>query len=124
MGGEDLGQRVRQILQQMKAVGHLAGRGSAQARGFRIRLRPIPHEDLNPRMRLQPMRDSSSLAIGEQSQGPPLFKIQEEGAVGVVLPRREIIHAEDLWRGDRGAGGAADDPQQGVPADGKAERPA
>ena len=65
-----------------------------------------------------------SLPIGQQGQGPPPFEIQQERAVGVTLPQGELVHAEDLWRADHRAGGAADRPQEGVPADGETESPA
>jgi hypothetical protein len=76
MGGEHLGQCVGQILQQMEAVRHLAGRGRPEAGGFRIRLGPIAYNDLHSGMRLQPPGDGAGLAIGEQGQGPPPFKVQ------------------------------------------------
>jgi hypothetical protein len=94
----------------MKVVRYLAGRGRPEAGGFRIRLGPIPHEHLNPRMRLQPPGDGAGLASWEQGQGPPPFKVQYEGAVDVTLPQGEIVHAEDLWGDDRRAGGATDHP--------------
>jgi hypothetical protein len=71
VGGEHLGQRVGQILQQMKAVGHLARRGRAEARRFRVGLRAIPHEDLHPRVGLKPRGDRGGFPVGEQGQGPP-----------------------------------------------------
>ena len=109
VGPEHVGQHVREILQQMKAIRHLAGRGRPEARRFRVRLRPIPHEDLDPGMGLQPLGHGRGLPIGEQGQGPPPFEVQQERAIGVTLPQREIIDAEDLWgsssRG-RGRGGS------------------
>jgi hypothetical protein len=38
----------------------------------------------------------------------------------VTLPERELVHAEDLRRDHRGAGGTTDHPQQGIPTDGQA----
>jgi hypothetical protein len=76
MRGEYLGQCVREILQQMKAVGHLAGRGSPGARRFRVCLRAIAHKDLKPGMGLKLLGDSGSLPIGEEGQGPPPSEIQ------------------------------------------------
>jgi hypothetical protein len=114
MCGEDLGQHVGQMLQQMKAVGHLARHGSPEARRFRIRLCPIPHEDLHPGMRLQPLGYGGGLSVGEQTHGPPPFEVQQKGARGMALSQGEIVHAEDLRRDDRRAGGTADHPQQRV----------
>jgi hypothetical protein len=117
---EHLGQCVREILQQMQAVGHLAGHGSPGARRFRVCLRAIAHKDLNPRMGLKPLCDSSGLPIREEDQGPPPGEIQQQRAVGVTRPQRKIVYAEDLWGDHHGAGGTTDDPQEGVPTDGQA----
>jgi hypothetical protein len=122
VGPEHVGQHVRQILQQVKAVGHLAGHGRPESCRFRIGLGPIPHEDFNPGMRLKPRSDRRGLSVGEEGQGPPPFKVQQEGAVGVALAQGKIVHAEDLWGDQHGASGATDHPQQGVPTDGEAER--
>ena len=97
VGPEHLGQHVREILQQMEPIRHLAGRGRPEARRFRICLRPIPDEHLDPGMGLQPLGHGRGFPIGEQGQGPPPFQVQQEGAIGVTLPQREIVHAEDLW---------------------------
>jgi hypothetical protein len=86
VGPEHVGQHVREVLQQVKPVRHLAGRRRPEARRFRIRLGPIAHNDLNLGMGLKPRGDSGGLAIGEQGQGPPLCEVQQEGALGVTLP--------------------------------------
>jgi hypothetical protein len=41
----------------------------------------------------------------------------------MTLPQREIVHAEDLRGTDRGAGSAADHPQQRIPTHQEAEVP-
>lgn len=94
MCGEDFGHHGGQVLQQMQAVGHLARRGSPGACRFRVRLCAIPHEDLHPGMRLQPVRDRGGLSVGEEGEGPPPGEVQQERAVGVTGPQREIVHAE------------------------------
>jgi len=63
----------------MEAVGHLAGRGSPCARRFRIRLRAIPHEHLDPGMGLQPLSHRGRLPIGEQGVGPPSCAVHPDG---------------------------------------------
>ena len=124
VGPEHVGQHVREILQQMKAVRHLAGRGCPEARRFRIRLRAIPHDTSTPGWACSHCGHGRGFPVGEQGQGPPPFEVQQEGAIGMTLPQREIVHAEDLWGDHRGAGGAADHPQEGVPTDREAEVPA
>jgi hypothetical protein len=108
--GEHLGQHVRESPQPREAVRHLTGRGRPEAGGFRTRLGPIPPAPLTSRMRLKPRGDGAGLAIGEQGQRPPPFKVQSEGARAVTLPQGELVHAEDPWRADRRAGGATDHP--------------
>jgi hypothetical protein len=104
----------------VEPIRHLEGLGCPEARRFRVGLGPIPHEHLNPRMGLKPLGDSDSLPIGEEGQGTPPGEVQQEGAVRVPLPQREIVHTEDLWRDHHGAGGTTDHPQQGVPTDSQA----
>jgi hypothetical protein len=99
--GEYVGQHGGQILQQMEAVSHLARRRSPQACPLRVRLCTIPHEDLNPGMRLKPLCHGGGLPIGKQGKGPPPCEVQQAGAIGMTLPPRTIVHAEDLW-GDNG----------------------
>jgi hypothetical protein len=62
---EHVGQHVREVLQQMEAVGYLAGRGRPKACGFCIRLSPIPYEHLDPGVCPQPLCDGAGLSIGE-----------------------------------------------------------
>ena len=71
VGGKHLGEHVRQVVQQMEPIRHLAGCGRPEAGGFRVRLRPIPNEDVHPGMHLQPPGDGRGFAIGQQGQGPP-----------------------------------------------------
>jgi hypothetical protein len=56
-------EHVREVLQQVKPIGDLAGRGRPEARRFRIGLGPIPHEHLDPGMGLKPLGDSSGYGI-------------------------------------------------------------
>ena len=119
MGPEHVGQHVREVLQQVEPIRHLEGRGGSKAGRFCIGLGPIPPEHLDSGMGLQPPGDGGSFPVRQQGQGPPPFEIQQERAVGVALAQGKLVHAEDLWRADDRAGGAANCPQQGVAADGE-----
>jgi hypothetical protein len=110
MGPEHIGQHVREILQQMQAVGHLARHGSPKTRRFRVCPGTIPHEPLNPRMRLQPLRHGGRLPVGKEGQGPTPCEVQQERALGMARAQGEIVHAEDVWGNHRGAWGVADHP--------------
>jgi hypothetical protein len=123
MRGEHRRQRGRQILPQMEAVGHLMRQGSPEARRFGVCLRPNPYAHLDPGMGLKPRGHGGSFPIGKQGERPPPFQVQQDGAIGMTLPQRAIVHAEDLRGDDRGAGGAADYPQQRVATHQEAEVP-
>jgi hypothetical protein len=105
VGGEDLGQRVGQILQPMEAVGHLARRGRPCACRFRIHLRAVPHDHLDPGMGLQPLRYGGGLPIREEGQGPSPSEVHQEGAIRVTPAQGEVVHAEDLGEAIAGQGG-------------------
>jgi hypothetical protein len=70
----------------MKPIRHLADRGHPGALRFRIRLRAIPHKDLNPGMRLKPLGHGGNLPIREQGEGSPSCEITHERAIGVTIP--------------------------------------
>jgi hypothetical protein len=78
---EHVGQHVREILPQVKPIRHLTHHGSPEARPFRIYLGTIPHEHLDPGMRLQPLRHGGGLPVGKQGRGPPPCEVRQEGAV-------------------------------------------
>jgi hypothetical protein len=84
VGGEGLGQRVGQILQQMKAVGHLARRGRPCACRFLIHRCVVPHDHLDPGMGLQPLRHGGGLPIREEDQGPSPGEVHQEGVIRVT----------------------------------------
>jgi hypothetical protein len=52
---EDLGERFRQILHQVKAIGHLRCRGSTLPRAIGIGSRAIAGENLDARVSLEPL---------------------------------------------------------------------
>jgi hypothetical protein len=83
---EDVGQDVCEILEQMKPIRYLAGGGGPKARRFRVRLGPIPHVHLDPGMGLKPLGDGRGFPVGQQGQGPPPQKVQQERAIRVTLP--------------------------------------
>ena len=120
VSSEHVGQHVREILQQMKPIRHLAGRGSPGARRFRVGPRAIPPEALDAGRRLPPLGDGGGLPIGEQGQRAPSCEVQQERAIGMTPSPGAIIHAAALGGDNRGAWGAADHPYAGVPADDEA----
>jgi hypothetical protein len=51
MGAEDLVERFGKVLQQMKAVGDLAGLRGSRTGAVHIRFHPVSGDDGDPRMR-------------------------------------------------------------------------
>jgi hypothetical protein len=70
----------------VKPIRHLARLGCPDAGAFRVCPGTIPHEDLDPGTRLQPLGHGSGFPIGEQGKGSPAFEITHERAIGVTLP--------------------------------------
>ena len=95
MGGEDLVQGFREVLEEMKAVGDLDGCGCPLMRAIGVGFRPIPRDDLHARMLLEPMGQGLRGAIGEQRHRPMALEIDQDRAIGLAFPQREIVHAED-----------------------------
>jgi hypothetical protein len=118
----DGGQHVRELLQHMNPLRHVARRGRPEAGRFRVRLGPVPDQDLAPRRRLKPRGDSRDFPVGQQGQRPPPCQVHQEGARGMTPSQGDLLDAEDPWGGHHGAGGAPDHPSEGVPADEEASR--
>lgn len=110
VGPEHVGQRVREVLPQVKPIRHLTGRGRSEARRFGVGFRAIPPKDFNPGMCLQPLGHGLGFPIREPGERAPLCEVQQQRAVGVALAQGEIIDAEHPWGAHRRAGSATDHP--------------
>lgn len=95
MGGADLIQGFRQVLEEVQPVGDLDRRGCALVRAIGVRLRAITGDDLHPRMLLEPVGQGLGDAIWEERDRLAALQINEYRAIALAFPHREIVHAED-----------------------------
>jgi hypothetical protein len=124
MRGEDLVHGFREILQEMTAVGDLGGGGGALPGTVGIGLRPITRDHFHTRRLPEPRRQGRGGAIGEERDRLAALEIDEYRAIGLALPHRQIVHAEDGGARDRWDRQSAEPTQEGATADGHAQAPA
>ena len=113
---EHLVQRFPEILQQMKAVRDLGGRGRPLARALGIGGRAIACDHLHTRMLPEPLRHGLGGAIREQRHGLATLQIDQHGAIGLAFPQGEIVHPEHRGGRQRRDRQPAEQAQQRVPA--------
>ena len=118
---EHLGQRFREILDEMKAVRDLGGRGGPLPRPVSVGARPIPRDHFDPRMRPEPLRQGVGGALGQERHGVVALLVHQDRAIGLPLPQGKIVHAQDGGGGTRRQRQPAEQAQQRIPADGHAE---
>ena len=119
MREEHLVQGFPEILQQMKAVCDLDGRGRALACALRIGARPIPGDDLHPGMLPEPLGHGLGRAIREQRHGLAALQIDQDRAIRLAFPQGEIVHPEHRGAWARRGGLPAEQAQQRVAAHGQ-----
>ncbi|MGC8488681.1 MAG: hypothetical protein ACP5QO_10780 [Clostridia bacterium] len=73
-------QGLAEILQQVRAVGHLGGRGCARRDGFREPLVPAPRPHLDRGMGGEPRRDRRRLAVQQDVHFAMRFLMDENVA--------------------------------------------
>ena len=116
VGAEHLVQRLPEILQQMKAVGHLDRCGCPLPRALDIGRRTIPRDHLDTWMFPEPLRDGVGGTIREERDRVAALQIDQHSAIRLAFAQGEIIHAEDGGRGKRRDRLPAEQAQQRVPA--------
>ena len=85
----------------MKAIGNLHGIGRSLSCSFGVRLSAITYDDLYAGMLLQPGGERLRLPALQQVNWLMAFQIDEDGAVAVPPPQREVVHPEDARRRKR-----------------------
>jgi hypothetical protein len=93
-----------EVLQQVKAIGHLDGVGGALSGPIRIGSGPIPSEHADAGMGLQPEGEGLGLTIGQEGERPPPFEIDQPSPLGLALAIRPIVDTEHVRRGHIGEG--------------------
>jgi hypothetical protein len=84
-------QEVTKIAQQVPTIGHLNGVGSALGGPVGVKASTISADDLNPRMCLEPGRQSRSAALRQQIHEVVLLQIDQDRAIGLAFVFRPII---------------------------------
>ena len=100
MGHEHVVQSFSEILQQMKAVRDLGGRGSPLPSAVSIGARPIACNHLDPRMLSEPVRDGLGCPIREQRHGPAARQVYQDRAVDLAFAQGELVHPQLAGRVD------------------------
>jgi hypothetical protein len=121
MGGEDLVQGFCEVLEEMKSVGHLEGRGRALMRAIGVGFRPIPRDHLHPWMLSEPVGQGLGGTIREERYRLAALQIDQHRAIALAFPQGEIVHAED-WGTHKGQDWQpTEHAQEGATADGHAQ---
>jgi hypothetical protein len=88
-----------EVLQQVKAIGHLDGVGGTLSGPLRIGSGPIPSDHADAGMGLQPEGAGLGLTIGPEGERPPPFEIDPHGPRGLALAIRPLVDTEHVRRG-------------------------
>jgi hypothetical protein len=89
---------VKEIFAQMPAVGDLSSGRSALSSTVGIGPRAIPTDNLDPRMRAQPLRHCRGFAIGEHINWAAPLEIHHERPVTTAFLERPVVDADDTGR--------------------------
>lgn len=101
----------------MPAIRNLDGLGCPLARAVGISAGPVAYDDLDRGMALQPCRQGSARAVGQQINPAPALQIAQDGAVMTALAPSPVIDAEHPRLGGRLRGVLAQAAQQGCRTD-------
>jgi len=109
-------QRFPEVLQQVKTICHLDGRGRALASPLGIGARSLPGDHLDSRMLLEPGGEGRSGALREERHRLVALQVHQDRAIRVACAQREIVHAQRRGRGKRRDRQPAEPAPQRVPA--------
>ena len=113
-----------QVLQQVKAVGHLDRVWGTLPGPVRIGSGPIAGDHADTGMGLEPEGEGLGLPIRQEGQRSPPFKVDQHGSIALAFLVGPVVDAEDLGGGTSRQGQTTQQPQQGVATDGQAQRTA
>ena len=104
-------QRITQMVHQVKAVDDLHGLRRTVPNALGRQATAVAADDLDTRMRLQPLGDGRRGAIGEQIDHPMAFEITHHGSAALAPPPRPFIKPDDPWGCLRREGRTMDEAQ-------------
>jgi hypothetical protein len=102
--GHALVHGLTQVVPQVPSVGDLDRVGRAVPTTLGVGTRPIPTDHVGAGMRLEPRGERGRLAVSEQVDRTPVGHVDQDRAVVMPPPEREIVHAEHRHRRDRRVG--------------------
>ena len=111
----------REVLEQRNASGHWGGGGCPRSDPTGVSFRPVAGDHLAPRMRPEPCSSGLRRTIRQHGDGAVALQSTQHRAVGLPLPERTVVHAEDLRRRQRRERPPADRAPQGLATHGDAE---
>jgi hypothetical protein len=118
MSVKDARQGVAKVSQQMPAIGNLDCFRSTSPNTIGIVAGPIPGDDLDAGMRLQPRLDSLGLAVMQQiDRSVFILQIDDDGALASAPPPGPVVDADDARGRCHRNGSRPDQAQQGVATD-------
>ena len=82
----------------MPAIGHLDRLGSTLPRGLRVGGSTITADDLDARMRLEPLHQRLCVPSWQHIDDAVLLEIDQDGAVAMAFAERPVIDAEHTGR--------------------------
>src|SRR2546429_26825 len=100
----------------MKAIGHLLGLGSSFARSLSIGSCTVTADEFDSGMSRQPGYQGLSLAVRQQLHNAMSLQINQDGAIGLPLADRPIVHSKHAWGRSIGQGSTAKQAQEGMDA--------
>ena len=106
------------VLHQVPAVCDLDGIRQRLVRGLAIPAAAIARHDPDRWELGKPSLHRCLLTVGQQRHDPPPLQIADDCSVAIVPAEGPVIDARNDQRLAPSAGSSADDPQQGVVADG------
>jgi len=110
-----------EVLQQVKAVGHLDRGGGPWPGPVGIGAGPLAGDHAAPGMGLAPAGDGRGLPIRHEGQRSPPFKVAQHGAIGLALLVGPVVDAESPGGGTRRNRQTTPQPQHGVATEGPAQ---
>jgi hypothetical protein len=114
---EDIAECIAEVAQQMPAIGYLYGTGRSTPGAVGIHAGPVPCDDLNPGMPLQPTRHAAGVPVRQKIDHPITLQINDNRAVSRSAAPRPIIDANDTRRKRRINMSSSDQPQDRIATD-------
>jgi hypothetical protein len=114
MHTEDLLEGCRHMLEPMKAVGDLRGRGSPLPHAGGISFGAVTGDNLDAGMGLEPRGDGFSGAIFQHVKGTAPSELDKDGAVAMACAPRPVVDANDFRCRPPGQRHTAPTPKQGM----------